>query len=196
MIAQLRGRVERKTASALVLDVNGVGYLVTCTESTAARLPMGSEATLRIHTAVREDAIDLFGFASELEETLFHELVRVPGVGPRMGMNILSGGSPEEIVAAIVQGDLARLKKLPGVGKKTAERLVVDLRDRLAPFNAAKVVARREEAPAPTRDELLQALAALGFKPAESERLAAEARSRGGKDASLEVLVKEALRAR
>jgi len=199
MIAQLKGVVDRKTATGLVLDVSGVGYLVTCSEATSARLPAGATATIRIHTAVREDAIELFGFATELEEALFHELVRVPGVGPKMAMNILSGGAPEEIAAAIVGGDLARLKKLPGVGKKIAERLVVDLRERLAPFAANTAVARAPapvHAPAAPRDELLQALAALGYKPAEADRLATEARANTVADAPLDELVRAALRAR
>lgn len=197
MIAQLVGKVVRKDPERLVVDVGGVGYLVHCTEATSARMPVGSLVTLRIHTSVREDAIELFGFATELEERLFHELNRVPGVGPRMALHVLSGGTPEEIAGAIVRGDMARLKKLPGVGKKTAERLVVDLRERLAPYAGAAPVAEVPRgAAAPLRqDELAQALAALGYKPAEAERLAAVARERapGG---TLEELVKEALRAR
>lgn len=198
MIAQLKGTIDRKEIDRVILDVNGVGYLVHCAEATAAQLPTGAKITLRIHTAVREDAIELFGFASELEETLFHELTRVPGVGPRSAMNILGGGLPEEIASAIVRGDMARLKKLPGVGKKTAERLVVDLRERLAPWAKATPVAELPVAPAKApqpMDELLQALAALGYRANEAERLAALARDRapGG---TLEELVKEALRAR
>ncbi|WP_373045573.1 Holliday junction branch migration protein RuvA [Vulgatibacter sp.] len=199
MIAQLKGTVDRKSLESVILDVNGVGYLVHCSEATAAHLPVGTRVVLRIHTNVREDALELFGFASELEETLFHELNRVPGVGPRLAMNILSGGLPEEIAGAIVRGDMARLKKLPGVGKKTAERLVVDLRDRLAPYAGAAPVAElpksAAKAPLQPTDELLQALAALGYKPGEAERLAALARDRAP-DGSLEDLVKEALRAR
>jgi Holliday junction DNA helicase RuvA len=109
MIAQLKGTVDRKQLDKVIIDVNGVGYLVNCTEGTSAHLPVGARVTLRIHTNVREDAIELFGFASELEETLYHELNRVPGVGPRLAMNILSGGLPEEIAGAIVRGDMARL---------------------------------------------------------------------------------------
>lgn len=196
MIAHLRGTVLERRPQGVVLDVNGVGYLVVCTEATAARHPVGSQANLRIHTAVREDAIELFGFSSELEETLFQELLRVQGIGPRMAMGILSGGSPQEIAAAIAAGDLARLKKLPGVGKKTAERLVVDLRDRLAPFVGSLPP---KVAPAPTTrsvDELLVALEALGYRSAEAEQRAAFARKKLGEEAPVEELVKEALRAR
>lgn len=199
MIAQLKGTIDRKNLDSLVLDVGGVGYLVHCGEATLATLPLGAKVSLRIHTVVREDALDLFGFATELEEMLFHQLIRVPGIGPRIGMNILSGGLPEEIAGAIVNGDLARLRKLPGVGKKTAERLVVDLRERLAPLVGS---APAKDLPLPSRqppapqDDLLGALTALGFKPADAERFAATARSRAAADASLEELVKEALRAR
>lgn len=198
MIAQLKGTVERKDADTAVIDVSGVGYLVHLARATLAQLPVGSHAALRIHTAVREDALELYGFAGELEETIFHELIRVPGIGPRMAMNILSGGTPEDIAAAVVQGDMARLKALPGVGKKTAERLVVDLRDRLAPFVAGARLPEGRARPAvtPPRDELLQALGALGYRPVEAERLAAEARSAAGEGASLDELVKAALRAR
>lgn len=201
MIAQLAGTVARKGEGTVVLVVGGVGYLVTVSESTFHTLPVGAEATLRIHTAVREDAIELFGFGSDLEETLFHELVRVPGVGPRTAMGILSGGSPLELARMIAAGDLARLKKLPGVGKKTAERMVVDLKDRLQAFAGALPAAAAPAAPprgkaAAPPDDLLLALAELGFKPGEAERLAAMARDRAGLDAPLEKLVREALRAR
>lgn len=195
MIGALRGKVLERRPQGLVLDVNGVGYLVVCTEATSAKLPVGTEASLRIHTAVREDAIELFGFVTELEETLFHELLRVQGIGPRSAMGILGGGAPEEIVQAIVAGDLARLKKLPGVGKKTAERLVLDLRERLAPF-AGTPVAHAPAAPVAGGeiDRLLLALEALGFRPAEAEQRAALARARLGPQASEEELVKAALR--
>lgn len=198
MIAQLKGIVDRKRLGAAVIDVGGVGYLVSCAESTLAKLPVGATATLRIHTAVRDDAIELFGFATELEEALFHELVRVPGVGPRMAMNILGGGEPDVTAQAIVQGDHGALRKLPGVGKKTAERLVVDLRERLAPLVSATGGTRRSKVQAAVgeRDELLQALGALGYKPAEAERLAALARDRAEEGASTEELIREALRAR
>lgn len=196
MIGSLRGKVQERRAQGIVIDVGGVGYMVICTEATAARLPAGTEASLRIHTAVREDAIELFGFATELEELLFQELLRVQGIGPRSAMGILGGGAPEEIAAAIVGGDLARLKKLPGVGKKTAERLVLDLRERLAPYARSPEAA---PAPAPAASEvdgLLLALQALGFRPSEAEQRAALARKKVGADASEEELVKAALQAR
>ncbi|HLV60476.1 MAG TPA: Holliday junction branch migration protein RuvA [Fredinandcohnia sp.] len=195
MIAALRGKVIERRPQGVVIDVQGVGYLVHCTEATAAKLPVGSEASLRVHTAVREDAIELFGFCSELEETLFHELLRVPNVGPKSALAILGGGTPEEIAQAIVAGDLARLRKLPGVGKKTAERLVLDLRDRLAPHAKAHAAASAPAVPMEAGvDSLLIALEALGFRPAEAEQRARLARARLGEDAPVEELVKVALR--
>lgn len=198
MIAHLQGKLLRRAPGVVVIDVNGVGYLVSCREATAAGVQPGDPISLRVHTVVRDDALELFGFESELEERLFHELIRVPGVGPRLAMNALGGGEPEELVRAIVSGDHARLRKLPGVGKKIAERLVLDLKDRLATFapppsavpTVGTVPAEVEE------DELLAALAALGYKPAEAERLAEAARNRVAEGASIQELLKEALRAR
>jgi len=197
VIARLTGTVVERRPHGLVLDVGGVGYLVLCTDATAARHPVGAQASLRIHTSVREDAIELFGFSTELEETLFHELLRVQGIGPRMALGILEGGEPREIAAAIAAGDLARLRKLPGVGKKTAERLVVDLRERLAALvGPAPEKAAPFPSPSRTADELLLALEALGYRSAEAEWRAALARKRLGDGAPVEELVKEALRAR
>lgn len=197
MIARLRGEVVDRRGTSVVLDVGGVGYLVSCSEATSAALPLGKAVTLRVHTSVREDAIELFGFSSELEEELFHELVRVPGIGPRSAMGILSGGKPEEIASAIVREDLARLRKLPGVGKKTAERLVVDLRERLAPFVDPRAASTAEPPPPiADGDELLQALHALGYRQGEAERLAGQARRSAPEHAPLEELVRHALRAR
>ena len=201
MIAQLTGTVLRKDDGRLVLGVGGVGYLVHCAIDTITALPTGSSATLRVHTNVREDALELFGFLTELEEALFHELCRVPGVGPKTALSILSGAPPVETARMIVEGDLVRLKKLPGVGKKTAERLVVELPDRLRPLllslpgGAATVAPRASDAKRPAADDLLLALAELGFRPAEAERMAAAAREKA-RDAPLDQLVREALRAR
>ncbi len=199
MIAQLTGTVLRKDEGRLVIGVGGVGYLVHCAVDTLTTIPTGSNATLRIHTNVREDALELYGFLSELEEALFHELCRVPGVGPKTALSILSGAQPVEIARMIVEGDLVRLKKLPGVGKKTAERLVVELPDRLRPLllglPGGAAISKPAEAKRPAQDDLLLALAELGFKPAEAERMAAAAREKA-KDAPLAQLVREALRAR
>ena len=116
----------------MVLDVNGVGYLVHVSQTCLATLPPGERVRLRTYTHVREDALDLFGFATEEEEAVFRELLGVKNVGPRAALNILSGIEPREFAAAVASGDVARLTKVPGIGKKTAERLVVELKEKLA----------------------------------------------------------------
>ena len=132
MIARLSGRLLEKGEDTAVLDVGGVGYLVHLSAASLLALPAtGEPVTLRTITHVREDALDLYGFTSPEEEDVFRALVQVKGVGPRAAQNILSGIQPRELAQAVAQGDLARLTKVPGVGKKTAERLVVELKDKL-----------------------------------------------------------------
>jgi Holliday junction DNA helicase RuvA len=132
MIAELRGRIVKKALNHVVLDVGGVGYLVTIPLSTYASLPDGDGPMhLFVHTHVREDAISLFGFLTETERELFVDLISVSGIGPKLATTILSGASPEEIAAYITAGDVAGFVRLPGVGKKTAERIVLELRERI-----------------------------------------------------------------
>ncbi len=133
MIARLSGILAEKGADHAVLDVGGVGYLVHLSAVSIASLPPeGERTTLRTFTNVRQDAIELFGFATEDEEAVFRALIDVKGVGPRAAQNILSGIQAKDLAQAIAQGDVARLTKVPGVGKKTAERLVVELKEKLA----------------------------------------------------------------
>ena len=133
MIARLAGKVAEKGADHVVLDVGGVGYLVHLSAVTLASLPpQGGEAALRTFTNVRQDAIELYGFATEEEEAVFRALIDVKGVGPRAAQNILSGIDARELAQAVAGGDVARLTKVPGIGKKTAERLVVELKEKLA----------------------------------------------------------------
>ncbi len=141
MIAQLTGVVVEKRDGAVVLDVNGVGYLVHVSQTSLAALPPGERARLRTYTHVREDALDLFGFATEEEEAVFGELIGVKNVGPRAALHILSGIEPREFAAAVASGDVARLTKVPGIGKKTAERLVLELKEKLVAL--ARVAAPR-----------------------------------------------------
>ncbi|MBI3931776.1 MAG: Holliday junction branch migration protein RuvA [Acidobacteria bacterium] len=170
MIGHLRGRVLRKAPQEMVLDVGGVGYRVAIPLSTFYKLgDEGAEVALRIHTHVREDALQLYGFLTEGEQALFGRLIGVAGIGPRLALNILSGIEAPDLVAALRQADVARLTHIPGVGKKTAERLVLELKDRIPPLAAA------EEAPVPARasglrDDLLSALANLGYSRVEAER--------------------------
>jgi Holliday junction DNA helicase RuvA len=135
LIAHLRGKLIEKAPSRLVVEANGVGYEVFVPLSTFTAMPgEGVEVSLDIHTHVREDIMALYGFSSKQERGVFERLIGVSGIGPRLAVTILSGGSVEGLVGAIRKGDLARLTAIPGVGKKTAERIVVELRDKLAEF--------------------------------------------------------------
>jgi Holliday junction DNA helicase RuvA len=193
VIARLSGKVLEKGEADAVLDVGGVGYLVHLSQlSLAALPPRGEAAALRIFTHVREDALDLFGFASEEEEAVFRALIHVKGVGPRAAQNILSGIEPVELAQAVAQGDVARLTKVPGIGKKTAERLIVELREKLVALaNAAGK--RRPAAGADTLEQLRTALVNLGYKPPQAEEVAEALRDQAeGK--RLDELLREALK--
>jgi len=169
VIARLTGKVAEKGSDHAVLEVGGVGYLVHLSTVTAASLPPDGEAvTLRTFTNVRQDAIELFGFAGEDEEAVFRALIEVKGVGPRAAQNILSGIEPRELARAIADGDVARLTKAPGVGKKTAERLVVELREKLAVL--ARAAGPAKAGPdAGALEQLRQALLNLGYKAPQAE---------------------------
>jgi Holliday junction DNA helicase RuvA len=169
VIAHLRGRVLRKSPQEVIVDVAGVGYRVAIPVSTFYRLgEEGSEVSLRVHTHVREDALALFGFLTAHEQDLFERLIQVAGVGPRLAVNILSGIEAAELAAALRGSDIARLTRVPGVGKKTAERLVVELKDKMPPVAAPEAEASRAEAT--PKEDLLSALAHLGYSRAEAER--------------------------
>jgi Holliday junction DNA helicase RuvA len=169
LIAHLTGRLLRKSPQEAVVDVNGVGYRVLIPVSTFYRLgDVGSEASLLIHTHVREDTLALFGFESLGERVLFERLIDVAGVGPKLAVNILSGIEASDLVDALRGGDLARLTRIPGVGRKTAERLVLELKDKmpaLAPSAEAPSVSG-----APAKADLLSALANLGYSRNEAEK--------------------------
>jgi Holliday junction DNA helicase RuvA len=164
MIAFLRGRVLEKHPSRVIVDVAGVGYDVSVPLSTFYTTgEPGTEIALRIHTHVREDQLALYGFATPLELTVFERLIDVSGIGPRLALSVLSGMEPRELTTAIERGDLARLTRIPGVGKKTAERIVVELRDRLPKAVASVADHRAEPATDLRRDDLTSALANLGY---------------------------------
>jgi holliday junction DNA helicase RuvA len=169
LIAQLTGRILRKAPQAVVIDVAGVGYRAFIPVSTFYRLgDEGSEVSLRIHTHVREDALALFGFASAAEHALFERLIDVAGVGPRLAVNILSGIEADDLVDALRSSDVARLVRIPGVGRKTAERLVVELKDKMPAASAAPGPA--ESGGLTPKEDLLSALANLGYSRGEAER--------------------------
>ena len=171
MIAQVRGRLLRKAPQEAIVDVGGVGYRVTIPLSTFYRIgEPGDEVTLLTHTHVREDTLALFGFLTAAEQALFERLIAVSGVGPKLAVSILSGIEAPDLVAALRSSDLARLTRIPGVGKKTAERLVLELRDKVQGLAATE-----EEAPATTpassaKDDLVSALVHLGYSRPEAER--------------------------
>lgn len=172
MIALLRGTLIDKSPSRLIVDVGGVGYDVQVPLSTfyVLRDP-GSEVTLRVHTHVREDVIALYGFATPLEQGLFEKLIGISGIGPKLALAVLSGIEPAELVKAIRLQDVARLTAIPGVGKKTAERIGLELKDRLPAAMQALGQAALDEAPADQlRGDLLSALLNLGYQRAVAEK--------------------------
>jgi holliday junction DNA helicase RuvA len=194
VIGSLRGRLLRATPERLLVDVGGVGYEVHVSLATFSELERrgGAEVELQIHTHVREEQLALYGFADEREKELFERLITVSGIGPRLAQGILSGLPTADLLQAIAAGDLARLTRIPGVGKKTAERIVVELRDRLLVL--ARAVASEPAAPAAASDDdLVAALVNLGYKPAQAERAVGEAR-REAPEAGFHTLLPQALR--
>jgi holliday junction DNA helicase RuvA len=180
MIGLLRGRLLEKRPNQVILDVGGVGYLVAVPLSTFAALgELRAEVTLLIHTHVREDALSLYGFLSAREKHLFELLLGASGVGPTLALKILSGMNVEELVPAIRGGDLVRLTEIPGVGRKTAERMVVELKDKL---EAVAVEAEKPSAasPAGVEADVKSALVNLGYDERTAEAAVAEARRRTG----------------
>lgn len=164
MIASLRGRIFEKQPNRIVVDVNGVGYDVAVPLSTFYGLgDAGAEIALRIHTHVREDALLLFGFATRLEQELFERLISVSGIGPKVALAVLSGIEPADLLTAIQRGDLARLTAIPGVGKKTSERIVLELKDRLPKVELTPASDGGRPAPSALRDDVLSALMNLGY---------------------------------
>ncbi|MEI7704171.1 MAG: Holliday junction branch migration protein RuvA [Deltaproteobacteria bacterium] len=192
MIAHLEGMVVEKRDGAVVIDVNGVGYLLHVSGTTLATLPPGARVRLRTYMHVREDALDLFGFSTEEEEAVFRELIGVKNVGPRAAQNILSGIEPRDLAAAVASGDVARLTKVPGIGKKTAERLVVELKDKLATL--ARAASPRPGAhKGGIGEQLEQALVGLGYRPQQAT-LAVEALAGATEGRTLDDLLREALK--
>lgn len=176
MIGRLRGTLILKQPPALMVEAGGVGYELEASLTTFALLPMiGEGVSLYTHLAVREDAHLLFGFATLEERALFRSLIRVSGIGAKLALLILSGMSPETFARCVQDGDAAALTRLPGIGKKTAERLIVELRDRLRDLGAESGLAVSSEtlvaAPASAVDDAISALIALGYKPVDAARM-------------------------
>jgi Holliday junction DNA helicase RuvA len=194
MIGYLQGQILRATPERLLVDVQGVGYEVHIPLSTYYEVEKrgagaGERVALFIHTQVREDEIALFGFWTEREKALFEKLIGVGGIGPRLARVILSGMPPDDLLTALSSGDLGRLSTIPGVGKKTAERMVLELRDKMREL-AAELPA--SAAAVPADHDVVSALVNLGYKSTLAERAVAEAR-RDRPDASFHDLLRASL---
>jgi Holliday junction DNA helicase RuvA len=196
MISHLRGRLLEKHPNRVTIDVQGVGYEAHVPLSTFYGLPEpGGDVSLRIHTHVREDALLLYGFSTRLELQLFERLISISGIGPKLALAVLSGIEPNELIQAIKQGDIARLTGIPGIGKKTAERIGLELKDKLAAFVVAEpAVAAPGETAAPDamRTDVLSALINLGYHRPLAERAVDSAMKQESR--SFELTLKQALR--
>ena len=190
VIAHLRGKLISKHPNQAIVECGGVGYDVTISIPTFSDLAaIGTEVALFIHTHIREDALALFGFLRSEEKQLFEKLIGVSGIGPKLAITILSGMPTEQMVAAIRGSDIARLTKIPGIGKKTAERMVLELRDKLQDFGVAPVPA----AASPVEEDVVSALANLGYqRPAAERAVAVAVRSSNGKP-TFDALFRDAL---
>jgi Holliday junction DNA helicase RuvA len=195
MIAALRGMLAEKAPSRVIVEVGGVGYDVQVPLSTFYVLgDVGSSVSLRVHTHVREDVIALYGFASPLELDLFERLIAISGVGPKLALAVLSGIEPAELIKAVRLQDVARLTAIPGIGKKTAERIGLELKDRLPASLQAIGKAQLESTPGDhLREDLLSALLNLGYQRPIAEKAIDKVLNEDG-DAGFETVLREVLR--
>ena len=196
MIGRLRGTLVVKQAPQLLIDVNGIGYEVSAPMSTFYSLPeIGETITLHTHLVVREDAHTLYGFATENERAMFRALIKVNGVGAKLALTILSGISAEDFIRCVMDNDIAGLTRLPGVGKKTAERLIIEMRDKLKDWGAVTTNESPNLAlvqPADAVADAVSALIALGYKPPEASKMV---RVVDAKDLPSEEIIRQALQA-
>jgi Holliday junction DNA helicase RuvA len=199
VIGQLKGLVGEKDLDEAVIDVSGVGYRVRFSMLSLMRLPeMGQPVTVRVRTVVREDALDLYGFLTREEEELFLMLTSVSQVGPSLALKVLSGMEADELVGAIGKGEVAKLTRIHGVGKKTAERLVLELKDKVKVLSlpvGASGTAKRKGFAQPPKGDLVSALIHLGYKEPQAEAAAQSVEETLGTDAPFEAQFKEALKA-
>jgi Holliday junction DNA helicase RuvA len=197
MIANLCGLLARKTTQSVVIDIGGIGYEIFVPLSTYYTLPEKDErVSLHVYTHVREDAFLLFGFQTELEKKLFMMLISVSGIGPKLAVNVLSGIGPEDLIRAIATGDALRLQSIPGVGRKTAERIALELKDKalqsMGEYQTSPP-ATSEEQSSPMVNDAMSALVNLGYSPKPAKAAVEKARSTMQR-ASLENLIKGALK--
>jgi holliday junction DNA helicase RuvA len=195
MIGYLEGKLKHKSPDFIIIDVHGVGYFVNVPLSTFYDLPeLGQTVILNIHTYFREDALNLYGFRTLAEKEMFLHLITVNGIGPRLAVGILSGMSPDALRQAVQGQDHQRLRNIPGVGKKIAERIILELRDRLK-IKREKAEETWPLCPSPgAYADALSALVNLGYRPVEAEKAVRTAQQQLGEDPPLEMLLKESLR--
>ena len=191
MIGRLKGIIVHKQPPWLVVDVNGVGYELEAPMSTFYDLPeLGREVSLFTHYAQKEDSVSLYGFLREAERRLFRDVQKVTGIGAKIALAVLSGVSVDDFARTVQAGDVTALTRIPGIGKKTAERMVVELRDRAADLMGAGATLGGSGAPADPQSEAVIALQQLGYKPADAARMARDATA-GGDDAA--TIIRKAL---
>lgn len=194
MIAQLRGLLLEKHPNQAIVEAGGVGYDVTIPVSTYTNLPdAGAEVRLRIHTHVREDALSLYGFLTADEKALFEKLIGVSGIGPTLAVKVLSGVRAADLVHALRGGEVDRLVRIPGVGKKTAERMVLELRDKLPAITGEEPATPAAESLAPVEQDVLSALLNLGCARPQAEAAVRKAKTTGAAPADFEPLFRRAL---
>ncbi|MBI4374500.1 MAG: Holliday junction branch migration protein RuvA [Deltaproteobacteria bacterium] len=193
MIASLTGRLKQKNVSEIIVDVGGVGYRVIVSKETFSQLPpIDQEVLLLIYTHIREDEISLYGFTREIEKLFFQKLISVSGVGPKLALTILSGISTIELISALRSEDLVRLTSIPGIGKKTAERIIVDLKDKLTDMNGALPSGVKKDGRRQLYDDILSALVNLGYNRFHAERTISQMALADG--VTLQQHVREALK--
>ena len=194
MIAHLKGKLTRKSPVEITIDVNGVGYLVFVPLSTFYALPeLGSEVSLGIHTHMREEALKLFGFYTTDEKKIFEKLITVNKVGPKLALTILSGMPPADLLSTIDSNDIAKLSTIPGIGRKTAERLILEMRDKLDGLSLELAVKKEPLPQNGLFDDALSALVNLGYKKSQAEQTLKKVYGDEGKENSIENLIKESL---
>ena len=191
MIGRLRGTLVHKQPPWLVVDVGGVGYELEAPMSTFYDLPgLGGEVSLFTHYAHKDDTVSLYGFLTEAERRMFRDVQKVSGIGAKIALAILSGASVGEFALLVQAGDITALCRIPGIGKKTAERIVVELRDRAADFASGAAVPAAGGAPADPMSEAVIALQQLGYRPAEAQKMA---RAAAGEGDTAEAIIRKAL---
>ena len=193
MIASIKGILSYKSISHIIVDVQGIGYRIMVPLTTFYELPeIGQSVRLNIHTHVREDLINLFGFINPKEKEIFQLMVSISGIGPRLAINILSGISADDLTRALSAGNAGKLVSVPGVGKKTAERMIVEHKDRVVKLSAVETVS--EALDEPIKEDALSALINLGYKSTMAQMAVDEAFEKCEEEATLELLLTESLK--